>query len=520
MSSTTRDPLSVEARRYVKSHDRPQNLERIKKFIVGQIVPAPASERRALFQILAKTMPAGMTFLQQDWLCADFKRFFCFLPNRLYEAFAASLPPSIEYPLLDKHRDDIKQFVLYELADIKDYPIKIIAAMARLFEGSLADRSDHREAQVCLFYIFQCLIKQSNAGAWITDLADSYLKRDYAKIEVLAINTPSGELTRFLQIGPPTDENFIEETLELRARVFPEEDDTSDEENVSGDDTSEDEPSSLEDDDTLTSTPVNVPIWLKLSVITQRGPKVPRPLFYDPDLRASSILNSLRNEYLDIFDLRDALGHKAVQYSKMVADMTGPYSSLHLLSLRETADIVDRMLPWDEDELSIDVVSGLSGVLKTAKAAIQDIEERLFKVEKYIVSQEVRLIAAGNKFKARASRYERCRHRYHLDWLRQSRSNVTSTPLPTSTDPSKEEVDPCPICYESVEREDVDFACQIVAARHCCKRVFHTDCLLLWLFEKVDSEDSEMTCPWCRSEMDLDLLGELMEAGVRALRCL
>ena len=45
-------------------------------------------------------------------------------------------------------------------------------------------------------------------------------------------------------------------------------------------------------------------------------------------------------------------------------------------------------------------------------------------------------------------------------------------------------------------------------------RPFHLDCLLFWVFLKI-TIGQQMSCYWCRPEVDLEFLGEMLEIKIR-----
>ncbi len=146
--------------------------------------------------------------------------------------------------------------------------------------------------------------------------------------------------------------------------------------------------------------------------------------------------------------------------------------------------------------------------------------QRLFRAETYVYIQEVRLLKDDNKerlllggedhFIACASEY--VRSGCHKDLRKiiagfltpQMRQIVVPSTaqhcsLKSNNHPCDTE-DPCAICYEDFAEDE---SLPRTITYRCCKRPFHSECLLLWLQEKALDRE-RMTCPWCRTEVDTD----------------
>ena len=173
----------------------------------------------------------------------------------------------------------------------------------------------------------------------------------------------------------------------------------------------------------------------------------------------------------------------------------------------------------DEDNLDHAKWSSVQEKLTSAVRIIRNIQARVFENERYISRQEAVLVAVGDTphtFKARASRYERTRHRYLLKWSCRGEIDLPSSAQPAPEGRPYNEEDPCAICHSAPECREGDLDCPPIVTG-CYKKPFHTDCVLEWPFTNIERG---MTCPWCRAKVDSDFLVKVMEARVRELQCL
>ncbi len=184
--------------------DRRQIVDRLKNFILRDLIPAPGSQRRTLVRDFARSLPTGMSLYSQAELAYVFPLVINpVLPPRLERAFTLSMPQPVELPHLDKDREIIERFLLDELPIIKDNVAQITVAMATLFESLT-----HGHEEACrnhLMYVFEYYMKDNPASRWILGLARSHCEKNHQHMEALAMSPPDSAHLHYLTIGPPTD---------------------------------------------------------------------------------------------------------------------------------------------------------------------------------------------------------------------------------------------------------------------------------------------------------------------------
>ena len=179
---------------------------------------------------------------------------------------------------------------------------------------------------------------------------------------------------------------------------------------------------------------------------------------------------------------------------------------------------------WSTDDLSPEVVRHACQGLTNAEKNLVWVRDHLYGAESYLVFQERMMTEGGSGgLLLPATRFERAKYRYALkdvvanlqtERLRQvfavpiNPSEPQASPAQWPIEDDQEE--PCPICYEANGSP---------VSTLCCKKFFHIDCLLEWVFGKI-SQQNLTTCPMCRTKLSQEFLGEMLEMKVRDMECL
>ena len=252
---------------------------------------------------------------------------------------------------------------------------------------------------------------------------------------------------------------------------------------------------------------------------------------YGPEVPGYQILNEMDDWVQDLHILLDGLHRVIVQFDNMIVDQS---------------DTFDWHARWNAQQCLVEVMQDLQMVLLPERADLSladipilrpglDNAERLLwkmlsplfiNVERYLVLSENWLITTDDKkFLAYASRYERARCRYFLRYLISHLNTPRLRGIQIPSYPQLEHIarpyegeESCVICYEELPEEG-EIATPPIVTYNCCKKPYHADCLLGWLFSKLPKE--VMTCPMCRTELTLDFLGgEVMESKLLAMQVL
>lgn len=172
------------------------------------------------------------------------------------------------------------------------------------------------------------------------------------------------------------------------------------------------------------------------------------------------------------------------------------------------------------------------------KEILQSVRNSIVVAEEYAISKETAALATRSvlaRFEAIASRFERAKLRYaFLQYIDEKPSAddksdeeslkridykqdlLRSYPNPdTLSEACSQPIDPddtkCPICTDSFhEKQDEIATAAVVVSHQCCKRPFHVDCLLEWMFSQVMA-DKIATCPMCRAQCTASFAGDVME---------
>ncbi|ETI22398.1 hypothetical protein G647_06473 [Cladophialophora carrionii CBS 160.54] len=458
-------------------HGEPIDMDqielRVSETIASESLPAPLDQWQQMVQSLASSLPQGMTLGQQAEVRDMLRRHpIRHIPNLVW-TFNRSLPPPAEYPLLDEHRRHIVNFVREELWAGNTDADRIVAAMARLFQGALA-----RRPQLCssrLLYEFTSLIRERCGQIWLGSLFHAHLNENARQIERLSTAITSDNrlsLYQFTQLGEVYifDKNLA--PRELRPTDEEGKIDDSDDEDPVDDDDSADDGDSVDDDDDVyvdrdhiaaaTAPCLPPPHWLEKSTIIRRDPQSQRTPVYRPEIEDAATLNLLIDRQLDISSLREAFRHVNDRYTAMAENMMVHPRYYVLLALEEN-DTDIRRANAPNDYPSLENASLRQDALEHARNCLSRVHGRLFDVERYIIAKEERLLAAGRKVRAYSSRYERTRRRYFLRWLiaglhdpkLRDQFNIPSSVQPAPMARPYEGGDPCPVCCEALERMEV-----------------------------------------------------------------
>ncbi|KAJ9614061.1 hypothetical protein H2200_002197 [Cladophialophora chaetospira] len=289
------------------------------------------------------------------------------------------------------------------------------------------------------------------------------------------------------------------------------------------------EPVPMDLEDVEVSPPLLFP-WFEYSTIIARDPPSTAILPELPDVATLSPAQvELYKWMLDLYNLKTAFMDIQAQLCLMVNDICasdGPLRTEAQQLLDESASDLDIVLLPDDyiptaPEMECVVVSGLEKAGERLLGAM----DKIFDAEKYLVKKETILLANGEKLKVYASRYERSRYRdfvkWHIDGLILRGSRVSCffprTPVPEPNIRKYDETEPrCPICCVDLPEEG-EICPPAAVSFKCCNKGFHTDCLLDSYFAKVGHGTP---CPMCRTEFDLEFLGEMLEEKVRELNVL
>jgi Zinc finger, ZZ type/Ring finger domain len=80
---------------------------------------------------------------------------------------------------------------------------------------------------------------------------------------------------------------------------------------------------------------------------------------------------------------------------------------------------------------------------------------------------------------------------------------------PSTNRKSLEEDDTCPICFDTMTKDD-----SLVYCVHGCGKNMHSCCMRVWVDHRR-KEDAAITCPMCRIEWDKKELMNLLQASQR-----
>ena len=275
----------------------------------------------------------------------------------------------------------------------------------------------------------------------------------------------------------------------------------------------------------------DMPLWFDPYPIKDEEPPTTGVSIYGMFMADYLALNEAHNWVTDLLNLIGSLHRIAFRLLELIQDeedvFSYPNRQIAIDYVKEAMNRLKDMLLPNDGNLRVQGPPILCQGSDVAESWVQQAASCLSSAERYVETRETRWLQQDDvesTFKAYASRYERARYRYFLAWMLSSFKipNLKLTTL-SSTDQLEPLVRPyneekqCPICCE-------EFPCPgnvgppIVVAHKCCRKPFHADCLLTWLFEKLP--DEELQCVMCRTPLDLEFLGEVMDARVLSMKVL
>ncbi len=164
-------------------------------------------------------------------------------------------------------------------------------------------------------------------------------------------------------------------------------------------------------------------------------------------------------------------------------------------------------------------------LLSENEKQLELVQKGLVAVESAIAAREFHILAFEERdFLAYASRFERARLRHtfkqvfdrlrtpQLMFAKDRLKSFEMEELPVLSIQHAVADDLCAICHCDVDEEDVS-----MVATPCCRKPFHSSCLLTWL---LSANNRERTCCYCRTPVDLNTLGQILEVSTRAMRIL
>jgi hypothetical protein len=284
------------------------------------------------------------------------------------------------------------------------------------------------------------------------------------------------------------------------------------------------------DDDRSRSHDFYLPHWFQASLIAREDPKPPQTPFFGLEIPEAAALNQVRDLASDLVSLLET-----------VFDFNfGLFRLSQALVIQNTLDLYEQscddlhgiVLP-DPTKITpdnIEILAGrceeLYGGLLLVEAVLAQNMNQVFHLEEALIERENELLAnASTGLGGIFSRYERCRLRHELkttianfrtERLRQVVKLASNTQVPTTEARAHSVDEDCVICGEEFGEERGSIP---AVTYGCCQRAYHAECLLSWMFEKIDRNE-EMTCPMCRSKLQLRYLGELLEMHMAELDCL
>ncbi|KIW67194.1 hypothetical protein PV04_06462 [Phialophora macrospora] len=445
----------------------PIHMDQLAETVRSIVISEPASARGGeLLQLLRlrDNLPQGMTLAQRTEADAIFDRAF-----RVFDRALGSVPMILRREWLDvfpqpisaRSTEELRQIVLDfardELVGNVDAH-RMVGAMARLFQGPLANHPDSGIASLEVMFSHELGVPARSA---LSRLFCAYLDRSTRRIEEISQrvldNDTHFQFTRsggvlIVNENPP----------------YPLSDDDSDIDTYSDRDG---DPNS-DSDSNHDGDEYSILNWLALSTITLPDPP-PQEFGLEAESRAS--LSNFRRDVVDLSYLKDALRDYGSQLMRMFTGRVA-YNDLHtwrrlrndinnfspfgLLTLQNLEDVVAQEEYGHRDAET--VISEVRQLLDWSETILSWSHKRLFDAERDIIAREESLLDEGQTLEAYSSRYERTRYRYRLKSLVAGFRNQRYRDLfsfPSTVQPAPiarpyETGDPCPICYDVLERTE------------------------------------------------------------------
>jgi hypothetical protein len=258
------------------------------------------------------------------------------------------------------------------------------------------------------------------------------------------------------------------------------------------------------------------PAWFDLSVITREV--YPPPNFAVNQTEAAGIINAF-NQY--IADMNWFL-HSVLSLERSVSTLSvdmEAFSLGQLESLHELYDRFDRLLPLvlipAPNSATVEMEHHLRNGLQNAERHLREMLNVVWDMERVIMDRyeapathpQIRICCQFERSRYRAGFLDRlaCLHSPHLRDTAISRQPhlVLSRPSPRADTPT------CAICTEVLGDGQP-------TVTTCCRTPFHAGCLLSWILQ-MQFQGHAITCPWCRSSLDVQFLVDTLEDQVREL---
>ncbi|KAJ9615143.1 hypothetical protein H2200_001217 [Cladophialophora chaetospira] len=312
--------------------------------------------------------------------------------------------------------------------------------------------------------------------------------------------------------------------------------------------------------------PAGIPDWLELEII----PEAPSPQTafltsqeemhlpieadnYISDLR--SLRTALRKVNGKVIDLINDLGDgRPVQYREVMDPLKDSAHALRTLHIQTKYIVKPEITSKDPD-----IIRQRLRLPKAEEILIRA-RDCIVRAEVFLVTTEALLASPwdeeeGDRRERQCSIFERSRYRCLLKavigglltsrWSALSALSIPPSPEPdyewmecefgltaevieqyqqsvtmaAAQQPERETSSECPICYKEFSAEQQTGEQTVFVP--CCKNAIGIDCLLQWMFERLnDRENPEMTCVMCREKLSVDFLGEVLEMKARGLNVL
>ena len=263
---------------------------------------------------------------------------------------------------------------------------------------------------------------------------------------------------------------------------------------------------------------------------------------YGPEIEASALLN----EVVDLITIKEAFKSILLQLMHILEDecYTAPEANPARTTMQDLLMSTHVMLykAYEDGEGSNvlpDMLQGTPAILAfvaKVEPILGKVREAIVQAERFVITLELLRLTTDKKFKAYALRFERAKIRKYfariIGGLKTERLKQVdyktdvlcrwdpADPAALPVRPFDESDSMCAVCYEDFALEDGEIALPPVVTK-CCKKPFDVDCLLPWLLEKIPKLQQyrvpPMTCPMCRTDIDLEFFGEMLEMKTREL---